>query len=145
CVWNAGLTAAGPIFNGGRLQSIYEGRKAFWDETVAQYRKTVISAFQETSNALVAQQTLVTERSALEAQGTDLKRSVDIANTRYDNGRASYFEVLEAQQQLFPAEVALARNEADQLVAVVNLYKALGGGWNLAPEQWTQPVATAGG
>jgi len=49
---------------------------------------------------------------------------------RYDAGRASYFEVLEAQQQLFPAEDALAQTERDQLVAVVNLYKALGGGWD---------------
>jgi multidrug efflux system outer membrane protein len=52
-----------------------------------------------------------------------------LALIRYESGRASYFEVLEAQQQLFPAEDALAQTMRDQLVAVVNLYKALGGGW----------------
>jgi multidrug efflux system outer membrane protein len=144
-VWNAALTAAGPIFNGGRLRSIYEGRKAFWDETVAQYHKTVIVAFQETSDALVAQQTLVAQREALESQVAALQRSVGTAQNRYDNGRASYFEVLEAQQQLFPAEQELARNQADQLVAVVNLYRALGGGWKLTPQDWAQPAKVAGG
>jgi multidrug efflux system outer membrane protein len=144
-VWNAALSAAGPIFNGGRLRSIYEGRKAFWDESVAQYHKTVLTAFQETSDALVAQQTLAARRAALEAQVANLQQSVDLANNRYLNGRAVYFEVLEAEQQLFPAQDALAQNQADELVAVVNLYRALGGGWNLPPEKWAQPVAVAGG
>jgi multidrug efflux system outer membrane protein len=142
-IWNAALSATGPIFNGGRLHSIYEGRKAFWDETVAQYQKTVLTAFRETSDALIAQQTLATERGPLEAQVAALQRSSDLASTRYDNGRASYFEVLEAQQQLFPAEDALAQNQGDQLVAVVSLYRALGGGWQFAPEQWSHPTAAA--
>jgi outer membrane protein, multidrug efflux system len=137
-LWSAGLAATGPIFNGGRLKSEYEGRQAFWDESVAQYRKTVLTAFQETSDALAAQQNLVDRRAALEAQVTDLKNSVDLALLRYDGGRATYFEVLEAQQQLFPAQDALAQTQRDQLVAVVNLYKALGGGWKLAPEEWKQ-------
>jgi outer membrane protein, multidrug efflux system len=137
-LWSAGLAATGPIFNGGRLKSEYEGRQAFWDESVAQYRKTVLTAFQETSDALAAQQNLVDRRAALEAQVTDLKNSVDLALLRYDGGRATYFEVLEAQQQLFPAQDALAQTQRDQLVAVVNLYKALGGGWKLTPEEWKQ-------
>ena len=57
---------------------------------------------------------------------------------RYNSGLASYFEVLEAQQQLFPAEIALAQVQLDQLLAVVTLYRALGGGWQLTDEQWTQ-------
>jgi outer membrane protein, multidrug efflux system len=58
---------------------------------------------------------------------------------RYNAGRASYFEVLEAEQLLFPAEDALAQTQRDQLLVVVSLYKALGGGWNLGDTQWTQP------
>jgi multidrug efflux system outer membrane protein len=108
-------------------------RQAEWDETVAQYKKTVIGAFRETSDALVAQQTLIGRRTALERQVGDLRRSSDLALMRYDAGRASYFEVLEAQQQLFPAEDALAQTQRDQLVAVVSLYKALGGGWKTPP------------
>jgi multidrug efflux system outer membrane protein len=58
---------------------------------------------------------------------------------RYRGGRATYFEVLEAQQQLFPAEDELARVQQAQLVAVVDLYKALGGGWKLTDDQWNKP------
>lgn len=137
--WRAGAGIAGPIFTGGRLKSIYNERKAFWDETIAQYRKTVLVAFRETSDALIAQQTLVARRAALEAQVQALRNSVDLALTRYEAGRASYFEVLEAQQQLFPAQDELARTQQAQLVAVVNLYKALGGGWRLTDDQWVQP------
>jgi multidrug efflux system outer membrane protein len=132
-LWSLGLSAAGPLYTGGRLQSITKERQAYWDETVAQYKKTILAAFRETSDALIAQQTLVSRRSALERQVVDLRRSSDLALTRYDAGRASYFEVLEAQQQLFPAEDALAQTQRDQLVAVVSLYKALGGGWQEPP------------
>lgn len=128
-VWNAALSAAGPIFTGGRLESIEQERRAHFQETVAQYRQTVLTAFQETSDALAAQDTLARRRAALERQVESLRRSSDLALTRFDSGRASYFEVLEAQQQLFPVEDQLAQTRRDQLVATVNLYKALGGGW----------------
>jgi multidrug efflux system outer membrane protein len=123
---------AGPIFTGDRLESIYKQRQAFWDEAVARYKKTVITAFRETSDALVAQKNLVGQRQSLKGQVAALRRSTELALMRYDGGRSSYFEVLEAQQQLFPAEAALAQTQRDQLIAVVNLYKALGGGWNSA-------------
>jgi multidrug efflux system outer membrane protein len=128
-VWSIALDATGPIFNGGRLQSIYNQRRAFWDETVAQYRQTVLVAFQEASDALIAQQTLARSRAALESQVAALQRSLEIALLRFDAGRASYFEVLEAEQQLYPAKQALAQTQREQLAAVVNLYRALGGGW----------------
>ena len=137
--WQVGASLLGPIFTGGRLKSIYEQRKAFWDESVAQYRKTIQIAFRETSDALVAQQTLVGRRSALEAQVAALRKSADLALARYDAGRSSYFEVLEAQQQLFPAEDELAQTQQSQLQAMVDLYKALGGGWNLTNDQWNRP------
>jgi multidrug efflux system outer membrane protein len=140
-IWSLALSAAGPIFTGGRLQAVYHQRQAFWDETVAEYRKTILTAFQETSDALIAQQTLVAQRERLEAQIAALRRSESIAQLRYDNGRASYFEVLEAQQQLYPAEYELAQTQRDQLLATVSLYKALGGGWNVETGAWAQPKA----
>ena len=138
-VWGLGANLAGPIFQGGRLDAAYHAQQAFWDESIAQYKKVVLGAFQETSNALIAQQTLVTQREALQRQVDSLKESVDLALQRYDSGRASYFEVLEAEQQLFPSQDALAQAQRDQLIAVVNLYRALGGGWNLKDADWTQP------
>jgi multidrug efflux system outer membrane protein len=137
-LWNIAGTVAGPLFTGGKLRENENNRKAYWDETVAQYRKTITNAFQETSNALIAQRNLVDRRTALESRVAALQRSVELANIRYDAGRAAYFEVLEAEQQLFPAQFALAQVQRDQLIAVVNLYKALGGGWQLQGD-WTGP------
>jgi multidrug efflux system outer membrane protein len=57
------------------------------------------------------------------------REAVRLANLRYVAGLSAYFEVLEAQQQLYPAEIGLAQTHRDQLIALVNLYKALGGGW----------------
>ena len=128
-VWGAALDLAGPIFSGGKLEGIYHQRQAFWDETVAQYKQKILVAFHETSDALVARQTLVSREAALQSQVRALQHSADLALDRYRSGRASYFEILEAQQQLFPAKNVLAQTKRDQLVAVVNLYKALGGGW----------------
>lgn len=128
-VWSAALSAAGPIYSGGRLESAYHQRQAFWDESIASYKQKVLVAFQETADALKSRQTLPLQRAALDSQVAASQRSADIALLRYNGGRASYFEVLEAQQQLYAAQNELAKTERDQLIAVVNLYKALGGGW----------------
>src|SRR5262249_3720984 len=100
-------------------------------------------AFRETSDALVARQTLALRQTALAHQVQALQHSSDIALLRYQGGRASYFEVLEAQQQLFPAEDIQAQNERDQLLAVVNLYKALGGGWSANDSGQAPPTVNA--
>jgi multidrug efflux system outer membrane protein len=138
-IWGLGANLAGPIFQGGRLDAAYHAQQAFWDETVAGYKKVITVAFQETSDALIAQQTLVGQRASLEQQVDALREAVDLAMQRYNAGRATYFEVLEAEQLLFPSMDALAQTQRDQLIAVVDLYKALGGGWNLKDGDWTTP------
>ena len=138
-IWSIAAGLTGPIFQGGRLKAAVQAQQAFWDESIAQYKKTVTGAFRETSDALIAQQTLVTQRTALEGQVKANREAVDLATQRYTGGRASYFEVLDAEQSLFPSENALAQTQRDQLIAVVSLYKALGGGWNLKDEEWNQP------
>jgi multidrug efflux system outer membrane protein len=65
------------------------------------------------------------------------RQIVDLWLLSYSAGRSSYFEVLEAEQLLFPAEDALAQTQRDQLLAVVDLYKALGGGSNLSDAEWS--------
>jgi len=137
-VWNILGSLAAPLFTGGRLESIYDERRAFWDESVAQYRQTILVAFRETSDALVAQQRLAERRRALEAEVAARRAAVELANVRYREGRATYFEVIEAEQQLFPAEDALAEVQQAQLAETVNLYKALGGGWQLQGN-WARP------
>jgi multidrug efflux system outer membrane protein len=88
------------------------------------------------SDALISRQKYL-ERRADQAKAVEsLRDAVRLADMRYNQGFSSYFEVLEAQQQLFPAEQALALTELDQRLVIVQLYKALGGGWNLSDEQF---------
>jgi outer membrane protein, multidrug efflux system len=86
----------------------------------------------------VSEQKLTELEEQQKREVSALNESVAIANKRYRGGLASYYEVLEAQQLLFPAEIALSQTRRDRLIAVVQLYKALGGGWKLTDSQWTQ-------
>jgi multidrug efflux system outer membrane protein len=81
------------------------------------------------SDALVSRLQLAEIREHQSHQVTALETAVKLSSQRYVAGKASYYEVLEAQQQLFPSQLNLARTERDQLLAVVTLYKAMGGGW----------------
>jgi multidrug efflux system outer membrane protein len=137
-VWNVAGSVSGPIFQGGRLIEQYWAQQAFWDETIAAYRGTIIQALREVADALASQSKLVERRAAQERQVKALADAVELSLLRYRIGRANYFEVLEAAQQLYPAEDALAQSQRDQLLTVVALYKALGGGWNLPDDAWTE-------
>src|SRR2546428_8843900 len=128
-VWNIAANVSGPLFQGGRLIESYRAQQAFWDETIAQYRATIVEAFREVADALAAEARLAEQRTAQEAQVAALHEAVRLSLARYATGLSNYLEVLEAEQQLYPAENALAQSQRDQLIAVVNLYKALGGGW----------------
>jgi multidrug efflux system outer membrane protein len=137
-VWNVAGNAAGPLFQGFRLLEQYRSQVAGWKQTVAQYEQTVLTAFAEVSNALTSQTKLAEARAAQERAVQAYQESVRLSLVRYNSGLASYYEVLEAQQLLYPAEVALSQIQRDELLTVVTLYRALGGGWNLTDDQWTQ-------
>lgn len=128
-IWSIAGSIMGPIFQGGRLTENYRARQAAWEAAKTQYAQSVLTALAEVSNALIAQQKLEGVRAEEADEVDGLRSSVNLALLRYDGGRATYFEVLEAEQQLFPAELALARTDLDRLLAVVDLYRALGGGW----------------
>jgi outer membrane protein, multidrug efflux system len=136
--WNIGGTLAGPIFQGGQLRAQYRAAKAKFDEAKAAYQQSVMAAFQEVSNALISRQklaeTLIYDDQAVVA----LTSSVQVATERYLNGKASYYEVLQAQQDLYPSQRAQVQTQVGELIAVVQLYKALGGGWEA-----TEPRASA--
>ena len=101
----------------------------------------MITAFQEVASALTALEKLVQVEAEQARAVKAYEDSVRIANGRYAGGLASYYEVLEAQQLLFPAETQLAQIRANRLFTYVQLYKALGGGWNLTDPQWSGPQA----
>jgi multidrug efflux system outer membrane protein len=142
--WSVGASLLGPIFQGGRIKRSYEVAQAQWQQARIQYEATTTNAFGEVSGALVDRTKLVeTQRQRARAVAA-YQEAVRLANVRYNSGLSAYFEVLEAQQQLFPAEISLAQTRRDQLVAVVNLYRALGGGWQ-AEERAPGGAPTGGG
>jgi multidrug efflux system outer membrane protein len=139
--WSLAASAAGPLFTGGRLTGRYRQAKAATEEAKLQYQETALVAFREVSDALVSHRRFDEERvEQAEAVGAG-RDAVSAATDRFKEGRASYYEVLEAQQQLFPAENALSHIEASRRLALVQLYKALGGGWSLADSEWGNVVA----
>jgi multidrug efflux system outer membrane protein len=142
-VWAIGGSLAGPLFQGGRLLGSYRASSAAWDEAVQLYQQAALVAFAEASNALVARQKLETVYAERAETVKALQTSVELSLQRYNDGISSYFEVLEAEQQLFPAELDLARTQRDQLVAVVTLYRVLGGGWDLAVPDWGESLMTS--
>jgi outer membrane protein, multidrug efflux system len=127
--WGVGAEAAGPVFEGGRLVGQYHQAKAARDEARLRYQQTVLTSFREVSDALVTRERLTEIRVQQAREVSALEKAVRLSTERYIAGKASYYEVLEAQQQLFPAEVFLARTKRDEMLAIVSLYKALGGGW----------------
>ncbi|HEY3854202.1 MAG TPA: TolC family protein [Verrucomicrobiae bacterium] len=126
--WGVAAEASGPIFEGGKLVGQYRQARAARDEALLQYQQTALYALRDVSDALISRQRLGEIRGQQALEVSALETAVKLSSERYSAGKASYYEVLEAQQQLFPAELNLARTERDQLLAVVALYKSLGGG-----------------
>jgi multidrug efflux system outer membrane protein len=138
-MWAVVGSLVGPIFQGGRLLGQYEQAEARWEEAKLRYQQTALNAFQEVSNALTSRQKLEEVRAQQTRAVSALGDAVKVSTQRYVAGLSSYFEVLEAQQQLFPAENALAQTQLNQLLVVVQLYRALAGGWNLPDDKWVMP------
>lgn len=127
--WSIGASLFGPIFQGGRIKSAKRATVAQWEQAKVSYEQSVTSAMIDVSNALVAKEKLAQLEVEQQRAVRAYEEAVRLSNVRYLSGLSSYFEVIDAQLQLFPAENALARARRDQLDAVVSLYKALGGGW----------------
>jgi multidrug efflux system outer membrane protein len=140
-MWSLAASAAGPLFTGGRLTGRYRQAKAACEETKLRYLETALNAFREVSDALISHGRYEEERGEQAEAVSAGREAVEVATTRYKEGKASYYEVLEAQQQLYPAENALSRIEAGRRLTVVQLYRALGGGWETVEPQL--PLASA--
>ena len=135
-IWAMAGTFSGPLFNAGRTLGNYRATQAQWEQTRLQYEQTVLVALREVSDALTALSKLNDAEVGQTTAVTALDEAVGHATDRYRQGLSNYFEVLEAQQQLYPAQNTLAQIRRDRLLAYVQLYRALGGGWNLTDPQW---------
>jgi multidrug efflux system outer membrane protein len=128
-VWAVSGGFLQPIFQGWRLFWNYEATIARFDQSLAQYEKAAQNGFREVADALVTIEKLRDVRVEQQTEVSALQDASSLARLRYDTGLANYLEVLIADQDLFAAELELARTRGAQLNAVVQLYRALGGGW----------------
>jgi len=133
-LWSLGANLTGPIFEGGRLIGQYRGAWAAWDQAAIQYQQTALTAFQEVADALASRDKLRTVFVLQTRAVGAYQEAVGLALDRDRFGKANYFEVIDAQDQLFATQLALAQTRRDQFLAIVQLYKALGGVWALSDQ-----------
>src|SRR5262249_19528984 len=103
--------------------------KAKYEEAVAQYQKSILRAFQEVEDTLVALHTHVEQTAADQRAADAARRSLELARIRYKQGLSNYLPVLEAERALLDAQTTVIQDKAARLTDIVSMYKALGGGW----------------
>src|SRR5580765_6423326 len=132
--WQFGPAVTMPLFTGGRLRGNLKLAEARFQESLATYQRTVQGAFREVSDGLVAYQRTREFRAKQQERTQAHRDATDLANVRYEGGVTSYLEVLYNEQELFTAELNLAQARRNEFLSVIQLYRALGGGW-------TEPAA----
>ena len=131
--WSIAAGLTGPLFHGGQLRAQYAQVRAARDQAALQYQAAVLNALQEVSGALISRETSARARVQQARAVNAYQEAVKVSMERYRLGNVDYYVVLQEQQLLFPAENALVQFQLNQLLAVVQLYRALGGGWEVEP------------
>jgi multidrug efflux system outer membrane protein len=128
-LWNIFGQALQPVFAGGRIKSGVRLSEARAQEATLTYQQAILQSFREVSDALVAHrkdQEFRVQQELLTASAEDATR---LSNMRYNGGVTSYLEVLDSDTRYFEAQNTLAQAQLNELLSVVQLYRALGGGW----------------
>jgi NodT family efflux transporter outer membrane factor (OMF) lipoprotein len=131
-LWSLGPSATLTLFDGGRRHAISQQARAVYDETVADYRSTVLNAYREVEDNLAAQRQLAQETASQTAAVAAARRSLTQAENRYRGGIATYLEVVAAQSALLQAQLSALNIQTRRFNTAVLLVKALGGGWSRA-------------
>ena len=139
--WNIVGNLLQPIFNAGKNRRRVEITESQQRQTLYEYEHTILQAFRETEDALVAYRKTGEQRVAQADRVKAERKVLELAELRYRGGVAAYLEVLDAQRSLFGAEIDEAQTINANLVSLVQLYKALGGGWPATAEK---PAVTSG-
>ncbi len=143
-IWNFTVPITMPIFTAGAIRGQVKAAEAIREETLANYKKTIQSAFADVDDSLTGYQKITEQGAAQEKQVQALRNYRDLSYLRYENGYTDYLEVLDADSRLFDTELSYVQTKSNQAFAVVNIYKAMGGGWKTAetildpPEQETK-------
>jgi outer membrane protein, multidrug efflux system len=138
-----GANVAGPIFTFGGIKGQVDAAEAQSRQAELVYRQTVLNAFRETNDALTGSQKKVDEVAMQRKRVDALREFARLSTLRFDKGVAGYLEVLVAENELFAADLASVRLQADRYAQVVNVYQAMGGGWvDIASSIAPQPQST---
>lgn len=124
-----GAGLSGPIFTGGAIEGQTFSAEAAQREALEFYRQVILNALRETNDALVGSEKRRLESAAQQRRVQALREYAGLSRLRFDNGYAGYIEVLYAENELFTAELTAVRSSAERFTELVNVYKAMGGGW----------------
>jgi len=128
-LWAVGPSLTLPLFQGGRLRAGLRLAQATYEEMVASYRQSVLTAFSEVENNLAAQTLLASQYAAENDALVAARKQLEIVNNQYRDGLITYLEVATAESTALNVEFGTTQLRGQQLVAAVTLVKALGGGW----------------
>jgi multidrug efflux system outer membrane protein len=128
-VLSIGPSVSVPILQGGRLKAGLRAAKSRYDEALAKYKSTLLTALREVEDSLLDIQSFTTQRAALAAAQKSAAETSSVARVRHEKGLATYFEVVEADRTVLTTRLALAQLDGQRYVSTVLLAKALGGGW----------------
>lgn len=128
-IWSYGAEVSQPIFTGGALRGNLRLAKSENQQALIAYRQTIQRAFGDVSDALIGYEKLHQVRLRQQDTVSDLEETVRISTLRYKGGTTTYLEVLDGQRSLYSAELTLASTRGDEYRSLIQLYKALGGGW----------------
>ena len=138
-IWSLGSGVLQPLFHGGAIRFNYEAKQAQFEQALAQYQKTVQNSFRETSDAIVTIEKSKIASEQLQVGVVALRDATELARARYGGGLSSYLDILTADQSLFSAELQFAEMRGTEFTAMVNLYRALGGGLEMPQQAIKKP------
>ena len=139
--WSYSGSIIGPIFTAGAIRGQVKQAEAVKRAALSAYEQTIQNAFADTENALVSREKLEEQFAAEKKRVAAYREYTRLAWLKYNGGYTPYLDVLYAETQLFPAELSLAQTQAATLTSLVNIYKAMGGGWVNNAEQMTTGTA----
>lgn len=128
-MWEYGITLTQPLFTGWRLTGELRIAEAKKCEAYFQYRQAVLNAFKEVNDALVFHQQSKKQVDAQSKRVDALTVALQLATKQYENGQVDYLNVLDAQRNLFTAQLDLALAQSETFLSLISIYKTLGGGW----------------
>ena len=142
--WQFAGQLAQPIFTGGSLTGQLQAAEAVQQEALFNYQQVIQKAFAEVDDSLIAISKLRMQLKDQQEQLKALQRTVDLATLRYQNGYSDYLTVVDAERNLFTAQLQYVQTQGTLYTAVISLYAALGGGWVNQAEQMTAPLVKPG-